>query len=72
MKHSLFAALLTLLFLGLAGCADEHIISTNDGHMIESDEKPEVSDDAQMLEYEDEDGDESQVPMDDVEEVKER
>lgn len=72
MKHSLMMVLAGMYVFGLAGCANEHIISTNDGRMIDSSTKPEVSEETGMIEYEDEEGRENQVPVDDVSEIKER
>lgn len=72
MKKSLMTVFFATIFLGLAGCANEHVIATDDGHIIDSADKPEVNDETGMIEYEDAEGRENQVPVDDVSEIKER
>lgn len=72
MKSSLTASVLALCVLMLAGCSNDYMISTNDGRMIESDEKPELDDDTGLIEYEDEDGDIGQLPQSDVREIREK
>ncbi|MBN47761.1 MULTISPECIES: YgdI/YgdR family lipoprotein [unclassified Methylophaga] len=72
MKQSFLTVIFATLFIGLAGCAKDHIIATNDGRMIDSATKPEVNDETGMIEYEDEEGRENQIPVGDVSEIKER
>lgn len=72
MKQSFLIIFFAIFFIGIAGCSDEHVISTDEGHMIDSQSKPEVDEDTGMIKYEDEDGRENQVPVDDVKEIKER
>lgn len=72
MKQSFITILFGILFIGLAGCASDHIISTNDGRLIDSANKPELNNENGMVEYEDEEGRENQIPVEDVSEIKER
>lgn len=72
MKQSFLIVFFAVFFIGIAGCSDEHIISTDEGHIIDSQSKPEVDDDTGMIKYEDAEGRENQVPVDDVKEIKER
>lgn len=73
MKKYLPAALLVLGSFTLVACGgNEHIIGTNDGRMIESESKPEIDEDTNMIRYEDDDGRENQIPSGEVREIKER
>ena len=72
MKKGIVTILLSLGFLTLAGCANEHIISTHDGRLIESENKPEIDEDTGLIEYEDKDGRYNQIPQSEVSEIKER
>lgn len=72
MKKSLLTIIFATGFMLLAGCATEHVISTNDGRMIDSATKPIINDETGMLEYEDLEGRENQLPVDDVKQIKRR
>ncbi|WP_304641089.1 YgdI/YgdR family lipoprotein [Pseudomonas sp.] len=72
MNKLLPAALLVFGSLTLAACSNDHIIGTTDGRMIESESKPEIDEDTNMIRYEDDDGRENQLPASDVREIKER
>ncbi len=72
MKKSILAAITALGMLTLVGCASDYVISTNDGRMIDSQDKPEIDEDTGMIMYEDEEGRENQIPQSDVKEIKER
>lgn len=72
MKQSFVAVLFAVFVLGLAGCAKDYIIATHDGRMIDSSNEPEINDETGMIEYEDDEGRENQIPVQDVSEIKER
>lgn len=72
MKPWLMASMCAFGLTALAGCSNDHIISTSDGRMIEAEDKPEIDDETGMLRYEDDDGKENQVPQSDVREIRER
>ncbi len=71
MKKSLLATTCAIALLTLGGCASDYLISTNDGRLIESEDKPEIDEDTGMIMYEDEDGEMHQIPQSDVKEIKE-
>lgn len=72
MKLWKLTALGAIAMMGVVGCSNDHIIRTEDGEMIQSNEKPEIDDDTGMIEYEDEQGYDNQIKKDDVKEVIER
>ena len=72
MKQSILATICALGMLTLVGCSNDHIVSTNDGRLIESQSKPEIDEDTGMMTYEDDDGRVNQIPQSDVKEIKER
>ena len=72
MKKTILVSICALGMLTLVGCASDHIISTNDGRLIESQNKPEIDEDTGMIMYEDESGRMNQIPQSDVKEIKER
>ena len=69
MKHWMFAAFCSL---GLAGCASDYVISTNDGQMITAHGEPKLDEDSGLYEYEDADGRTQQIPLTQVKQVMER
>ncbi len=71
MKYK-FLLVFSVCALLLTGCANEYLITTNDGRLIESDTKPEIDEDTGLITYEDQDGRVSQIPQADVSEIKER
>lgn len=72
MQKSILASICALGMLTLVGCASDYIIATNDGRLIDSQDKPKLDDDTGMLMYKDEEGRENQIPHSDVREIKER
>lgn len=72
MKQWLIAMFCITGMLVLVGCSNDHLIRTSDGQIIEADDKPEIDDDTGMIEYEDTSGRQSQLPKEDVREIKER
>lgn len=72
MKRSLATVFFGILFIGLAGCATDHIIATNDGRMIDSANKPKLNNASGMVEYKDAEGRENQIPIEEVSGIKER
>ncbi|ODN65535.1 YgdI/YgdR family lipoprotein [Methylophaga muralis] len=72
MRQSLVTVIFAILLVGLAGCANNHIIATNDGQMIDSATKPELNNETGMVEYKDSEGKENQIPIEDVSSIKER
>ena len=72
MKKGIVAILFALGFLTLAGCANEYIIGTHDGRLIEANNKPEIDEDTGLIEYQDKDGRYNQIPQSEVSEIKER
>lgn len=71
MKQWIMTATLGLGILGLAGCANDYLITTNDGQILEAVDKPEIDEDTQMLRYEDEEGRTHQIPQSDVDHIQE-
>lgn len=72
MRHPILTTLCACGLLALAGCSSDHIISTNDGRLIESESKPVVDEDTGMIRYEDQEGEMNQIPQSDVKEIRER
>jgi hypothetical protein len=60
------------LFLILAACSSEYIISTRDGGMITTAGKPRVDDRTGMYRYEDAEGREGMIKKDQVVSIIER
>ncbi|UVE19465.1 YgdI/YgdR family lipoprotein [Pseudomonas sp. LS44] len=69
MKHWIFAIFCAA---ALAGCSSEYIITTTDGQMLTSDDKPELDKDTGMLEFEDGEGRKQQIPQSNVKQMIER
>ncbi len=72
MKRWLTAVVCTLGFLTLAGCSDEHTITTTDGQNIVTQNKPQIDEDTGMIRYKDSEGRETQIPQANVTSVRER
>lgn len=53
----------------LSACAGHYIISTNDGHMINTNGKPVIDKDTGMISYEDASGNAHQLQKQDVKEI---
>jgi len=69
MKHWIITA---LCLFSLAGCSSEYIITTTDGQMLTSDDKPELDEDTGMLEFTDSEGRRQQIPQSNVRQMLER
>ncbi|MGI3129202.1 YgdI/YgdR family lipoprotein [Halopseudomonas pachastrellae] len=69
MKHLLIALVCAT---ALAGCSSEYIISTNDGQMITTDNKPKLDPDSGMYIFEDAEGRKQAIPATSVKQVMER
>lgn len=69
MKHFFLAA---FALLALAGCASEYIITTTDGQMLTTADKPELDEDTGMIEFEDSEGRKQQIPQANVKQMLER
>lgn len=69
MRQWIFAA---FCLLGLAGCANDYIIATNDGQMLTSHGKPVLDEDTGLLRYEDGSGRDQQIPKSQVKQIIER
>jgi len=66
-------AVATLIMLAaastLSACAGHYIISTNDGHMINTNGKPAIDKETGMISYEDASGNMHQLQKQDVKEI---
>ena len=69
MKQLFLAA---FALLALAGCASEYIITTTDGQMLTTSDKPELDEDTGMIEFEDREGRKQQIPQAQVKQMLER
>jgi len=69
MKHWIIAA---LCVIGLAGCASDYIITTTDGQLLNSSNKPELDEDTGLIQFEDEEGRKQQIPSTEVKQIMER
>lgn len=71
MKQWIMALVVGCGVLTLSGCANDYLITTNDGRVLEAVDKPEIDEDTQMLRYEDEAGRTHQIPQTDVDHIQE-
>ena len=69
MKHFFLAA---AALLALTGCASEYIITTTDGQMLTTADKPELDEDTGMIEFEDSEGRKQHIPQSQVKQMLER
>ncbi|WP_447590974.1 YgdI/YgdR family lipoprotein [Aquipseudomonas campi] len=69
MKHWILAVLCAV---SLAGCSSEYIITTTDGQMLTSSNKPVLDDDTGMIEFKDSEGRQQQIPQTSVKQMLER
>lgn len=69
MKQLFLAA---FALLALAGCSSEYIITTTDGQMLTTSDKPELDEDTGMIEFEDSEGRKQQIPQAQVKQMLER
>lgn len=71
MKKSLMLIGTLTLGLTLAGCANDHVLHTNDGRTIVAQGKPKVDEDTGMITYKDVFGKEQQINRDSVKDMSE-
>ncbi|MCG7387351.1 MULTISPECIES: YgdI/YgdR family lipoprotein [Pantoea] len=69
MKKTLMLTGALSLSLLLAGCANDHILHTNDGRTIVTQGKPKVDDDTGMITYKDVYGKEQQINRDTIKDM---
>nr|WP_312242679.1 YgdI/YgdR family lipoprotein [Pantoea sp.] len=69
MKKTLMLASTLSFSLLLAGCAQDHIMHTNDGHTIVTVGKPVVDEDTGMISYKDIYGNEQQINRNEIKEM---
>jgi len=72
MKRTIFALACAVAALSLAGCATDYLILTQDGTIIETDNRPEIDEKTGLIEYKDHQGRVNQIPQSEVKEIKER
>lgn len=72
MKQWIMTLLCGFSVVLLTGCANDYLITTNDGTILEASDKPEIDEDTKMLRYEDEEGRMHQIPQSDVDQIQER
>ncbi|MBP2171039.1 hypothetical protein J2125_004231 [Erwinia toletana] len=70
-KKTLLAAATLTAGLFLAGCANDHVMHTNDGRTIVVSGKPEVDKDTGMISYTDEQGKQQQINRSEIKEMSE-
>ncbi|MNZ63232.1 putative lipoprotein YgdR precursor [compost metagenome] len=58
--------------LCLAGCSSEYLISTTDGQLIATDNKPRLDKDSGMVHFEDHEGREQIIPQGQIKQIIER
>lgn len=71
MKKTLMLVGTLSLGLMLAGCANDHVIHTNDGRTIVAQGKPMVDEDTGMITYKDVFGKEQQINRDTIKDMSE-
>ncbi|KOC91879.1 YgdI/YgdR family lipoprotein [Winslowiella iniecta] len=71
MKKTILTASAIAIGLFLSGCANDHIMHTNDGRTIVADGKPQVDSDTGMITYKDAQGKEQQINRSEVKEMSE-
>ena len=69
MKHTI---LLVACLAALAGCSNHYIISTADGQMITTDNKPRLDKESGMVRFIDSDGKEQMIPQTQIRQIIER
>ena len=73
MKRFLTMIAVTVVCLvGLVACSSQYVISTKDGRMLVTDNKPKLDETTGMYIYDDEEGRETMVKKDDVVQIMER
>lgn len=58
--------------IGLAGCATDYLIATTDGQMLNAEDKPELDEETGLIQYEDAEGNDQQIPQSMVKQIIER
>ncbi|MBB2496569.1 YgdI/YgdR family lipoprotein [Aquipseudomonas ullengensis] len=69
MKHWIIAG---LCVIGLSGCATDYLIATTDGQMLSAEDKPELDEETGLIQYEDAEGNDQQIPQNMVKQIIER
>ncbi|HAT24666.1 MAG: YgdI/YgdR family lipoprotein [Pantoea sp.] len=69
MKKTVMAIGILSAGLMLAGCANDHVLHTNDGRTIVAQGKPQVDDDTGMITYKDVYGKEQQINRDSIKDM---
>ncbi|HVP91712.1 MAG TPA: YgdI/YgdR family lipoprotein [Terriglobales bacterium] len=64
--------LLAACLLALTACSSHYIITTADGQMITTDNKPRVDKDSGMVRFEDSEGKEQMIPQTQIRQIIER
>ena len=64
--------LLTACLLALTACSSHYIITTTDGQMITTDNKPRIDKDSGMVRFEDAEGKEQMIPQTQIRQIIER
>ena len=72
MKRTILALVCASAALSLVGCATDHMIITQDGTIIETDNRPEIDKKTGLIKYKDHQGRTNQIPQSEVKEIKER
>ena len=67
-RHILLAACLAVL----AGCSSHYVITTADGQMITTENKPRLDRDSGMVRFEDAEGKEQMIPQTQIRQIIER
>ncbi|PHP91811.1 YgdI/YgdR family lipoprotein [Pantoea agglomerans] len=68
-KKFAFATAMMASVMSLSACSSNYVISTNDGHMITTAEKPAIDKETGMISYKDTDGNRHQLQQHDVKEI---
>lgn len=69
MKKTVMAIGILSAGLALAGCANDHVLHTNDGRTIVAQGKPKVDNDTGMITYKDVYGKEQQINRDSIKDM---
>jgi hypothetical protein len=71
MRRTFTGITLGVALVALAGCSDEHTITTSDGETIITQNRPEIDENTGMIRYRDTDGNDVQIPQANVISVRE-
>ncbi|HSC85183.1 MAG TPA: YgdI/YgdR family lipoprotein [Pseudomonas sp.] len=61
-----------LCVIGLSGCTTDYLIATTDGQMLNAEDKPELDEETGLIQYEDAEGNDQQIPQNMVKQIIER